>query len=127
MSLDITPAVPEGLQIIETYGAGRFSVAGTVYEGSVLVRPLETVRWNIAPDADVTIDAVAPFLDGLAGIDILVIGCGSAFMPPPVGLGEALKHRGLVLEWMDTGAACRTFNVLLAEGRQIAAALVAVE
>ncbi|MBI1985608.1 MAG: Mth938-like domain-containing protein, partial [Rhodospirillales bacterium] len=43
------------------------------------------------------------------------------------GLREDLKQAGLVLEWMDTGAACRTFNVLLAEERACAAALIAVE
>ena len=52
---------------------------------------------------------------------------GPAFLPSPKGLRESLKDRGLVLEWMDTGAACRTFNVLLAEDRHCAAALIAVE
>jgi uncharacterized protein len=41
-------------------------------------------------------------------------------------LRAAVRARGLALEWMDTGAACRTFNVLLAEGRPVAAALLAV-
>jgi len=48
-------------------------------------------------------------------------------LPVPSGLGEALRQQGMVLEWMDTGAACRTFNVLLGEDRRIAAALIAVD
>ena len=58
---------------------------------------------------------------------ILVVGCGAAFEPPPSGLREGLSEKGVVLEWMDTGAACRTFNVLLAEDRACAAALIAVD
>ena len=63
--------------------------------------------------------------DGSA--DILIVGCGRAFQLPPKGLKDGLGELGLVLEWMDTGAACRTFNVLLAEERAVAAALIAVE
>jgi uncharacterized protein len=58
---------------------------------------------------------------------LLVIGCGAAFQPPPPGLRDALRAAGAALEWMDTGAACRTFNVLLAEDRGAAAALIAVD
>ncbi len=56
-----------------------------------------------------------------------MLGCGARFAPPPKGLREGLKAQGVALEWMDTGAACRTFNVLLAEDRGAAAALIAVE
>jgi uncharacterized protein len=58
---------------------------------------------------------------------IVVMGCGATFLPPPPGLRAALRDKGLVLEWMDTGAACRTFNVLLGEDRAAVAALIAFD
>ena len=58
---------------------------------------------------------------------ILLIGCGTTFFPPPKSLRNALKNIGTALEWMDTGAACRTFNVLLAENRNVVSALIAVK
>jgi len=59
------------------------------------------------------------------GKRILIVGCGPVFEAPPAGLREALAELDVVLEWMDTGAACRTFNVLLSEDRPCAAALIA--
>jgi uncharacterized protein len=59
-------------------------------------------------------------------VDILLIGCGTGPAPVPAPLRAGLKSAGMSLEWMDTGAACRTFNILLAEQRRIAAALIAV-
>ena len=58
---------------------------------------------------------------------ILVIGCGAHFLPPTKGLRDDLRKAGIALEWMDTGAACRTFNVLLTEDRGAVAALIAVQ
>ena len=72
--------------------------------------------------ADITLDALAPLL--IDPPQILLIGCGERFLNLPLPLRAALKERGSVLEWMDTGAACRTFNVLLAEERSVAAALI---
>ena len=58
---------------------------------------------------------------------ILIVGCGSGFKAPPPDLRSSLKAQGIILEWMDTGAACRTFNVLLTEEREAVAALIAVD
>jgi len=103
----------------------RFRIAGVVHEGSVLVFPDRTLAWDARDFDTITLAALAPVASAATGI--LVIGCGPAFLPAPAGLREGLKAHGLVLEWMDTGAACRTFNVLLAEDRPCAAALIAVE
>jgi uncharacterized protein len=78
------------------------------------------------------IDPIAITIDNLAAVIaenplILVIGCGERFLPPPKGLRDDLRKAGIALEWMDTGAACRTFNVLLAEDRGAVAALIAVD
>ncbi|CCQ73038.1 Mth938-like domain-containing protein [Magnetospira sp. QH-2] len=127
ISLDITPLIPAGRQLIRGYGDGKFRIAETQHDGSVLVFADETLAWPVARWEDVTMDSLTPILDRAAEARLLLIGCGPAFVLPPRGLKKALKDdHGIVLEWMDTGAACRTFNVLLAEERAAAAALVAV-
>ena len=105
----------------------RFRIAGQVYEGSVLVFPELTLPWPVAGWEHITLDSLSRITAGEAAQDLLVVGCGGAFRPAPEGLKAGLKERGVALEWMDTGAACRTFNVLLAEDRALAAALIAVE
>ena len=81
---------------------------------------------NVGRGQVVTESALIAALDG-KGIEILLIGCGQSFSPPPKGLRQAIKAAGMALEWMDTGAACRTYNVLQLEDRPAAAALIAVE
>jgi uncharacterized protein len=122
---DITPAIPEGRQLVEGYGEGRFRIAGTVHEGSVIVFPDRTVGWEAAALADAT-EASLGAVFAAAGLDLLLLGCGVRMAPPPAALRLALRHAGIALEAMDTGAACRTFNVLMAEERRVAAALIAV-
>jgi uncharacterized protein len=124
MSLDITPLVPAGRQVIEAYGGGGFVVAGTRHAGSILVWPERTVAWAVATPDGITETALQALF--APAPEILVVGCGARFAAAPAALRAALKMRGLALEWMTTGAACRTFNVLLAEGRACAAALIAV-
>ncbi len=122
ISLDITPAVPAGRQLIQSYGDGRFRIAGEIYRGSVIVSGDETRLWPVLNAAEINFDNLSPIDAG-----ILVIGCGPVFLAPPVDLRAELKAEGIVLEWMDTGAACRTFNVLLTEERSAWAALIAVD
>lgn len=127
MSLDITPSTPEGRQVIQKYGDGRFQIAGVSFAGSVLVMPETSIAWSIDEAADITVQSLSPLFSEASRTGIILIGCGPKFLAPPKGLRAALKEQGAVLEWMDTGAACRTFNVLLTEERPVAAALIAVE
>jgi len=71
--------------------------------------------------------ALRPVIDHPAKVEILVIGCGAKFVLPDEDLRKGLREHGIVLEWMDTAAACRTYNVLAIEDRVVAAALVAVD
>jgi len=126
--MDLTPLVPQGRQIIESYGDGRFRVTGAVHQGSVLVFPDRTVAWPVAESTALTEDSLASVAAaGDAGtIDLLLIGCGPRMAMIPQKLRTALRAHGIVIEPMDTGAAARTYNVLAAEGRKVAAALIAV-
>jgi uncharacterized protein len=118
--------VPAGRQLIQGYGDGGFRIAGEVYRGSVLILPERTVPWSVLDPEGIIPDTLAEVTADATPFRILVVGCGRRFVPPPEGLGGSLREAGVALEWMDTGAACRTFNVLLLEGRDVAAALIAV-
>lgn len=112
--------------MVQAYGEGRFRISGEAVTGSVVVWPDGWTAWSVTNAASLTADDLAP-LHALAGtIDILLIGCGARFGPEPIGLRASVRAIGMALEWMDTGAACRTYNVLIGEGRRIAAALIAV-
>ncbi len=124
--LDITPPLPPGSQLIQGYGDGGFRISGTVHSGSVLVFPKRTVAWPVTVAADITLASLAEATASVETNHILVVGCGSGFAPPPSGLREALRDAGFALEWMNTGAACRTYNVLLIDGRAVTAALIAI-
>ncbi len=124
--MDITPAVPLGSQVIQGYGPGLFRIAGVVHNSSVLVLPDRTLAWGVTNFADISLGGFEPFLAKGISVDVLLLGCGSAMRLPPPDVRSALRAHGIVLEPMDTGAACRTFNILLTEGRQVAAALIAL-
>ncbi|HYN38216.1 MAG TPA: Mth938-like domain-containing protein [Rhodospirillales bacterium] len=127
MPIDITVRPAAGRQLVERYGGGGFTVSGVRWPGSVLIFPDRTIAWPVAEAAGIDATALAPVLTAASRPRILVIGCGRGFSPRPEGLDMAMRDAGIGLEWMDTGAACRTFNVLLLEDREVAAALLAVE
>ena len=57
---------------------------------------------------------------------MLLIGCGARIAPLPKAVRDGLREAGIGADTMDTGAACRTFNILVSEGRRVAAALIAL-
>ncbi len=126
MSLDITPAIPEGRQLIESYGGGGFRIGGEPYTGAVLVFPDKTLPWSITAADDAPISRLPQVTQSVPPTELLLIGLGNRPQGISPELRQALGVAGVVVEEMDTGAACRTFNVLLAEGRRVAAALIPV-
>jgi uncharacterized protein len=121
--MELTPVLPSGRQVIEGYGASGFRVAGIHYAVSILVFPDATLEWQVSRFEDVTLDALQPVVER-GGTEILLLGCGARMQRVPAALRQALKGAGISLDAMDTGAACRTYNVLLAEDRRVAAALL---
>ena len=113
-------------QLIQSYEAGSFRIAGVRHAGSVLVLPERTLAWPVSAPEEVTSGNLEPIRAADPAIDILVLGCGARFVLIPGELRAALKADGIVIEAMDTRAACRTYNLLLAEGRRVAAALIAL-
>jgi len=109
---------------IDSYGNGGFRFAGMSHRGSLLCLPSGIYGW----EAPAAIDAVSlsRVLDEADGIEVLLVGTGRDLVPLAPDLRQALRERSIVAEAMSTGAAVRTFNVLLAESRAVAAALIAV-
>jgi len=121
--MDLIPVATVGRQVIERYGASGFRVSGLIYHGPVLVFPDRTVPWAAASAADVTLDTLAPVIEH-GGVEILLLGLGVSARAVSAALRTKLRAARIVLEPMDTGAACRTYNVLVAENRRVAAALI---
>ena len=122
--MDITPLVPEGRLVIESYGDDGFRINGERHAGPVLVWPERVVPWEASSLDTAAIETLSPLFDAEPRIDILLIGSGATFEMAPAALRAALSARRIALESMDTGAACRTYNVLMAEDRRVAAALL---
>lgn len=125
--VDVTPVIPAGRQVIERYGNGRFTVSGEVWDGSVLVLPEETFVWPVVSPAELSFESFRGLIERNVPVDILLLGCGPRMTLVPSPLRKKLRAQGMVVEPMDTGAACRTYNILLAEERRVAAALIAVD
>lgn len=117
---------PAQVQLIRSYGPGHFLIGEREWRSPVLVMPLQTTAWHVARVEDLALDNLAPLTEAPTPTELLVVGCGprAVFLPAP--LRAALKAAGMGLEVVDTGSACRIFNVLLAEGRRVAAALIPV-
>lgn len=115
-----------GLQIVQSYGEGGFKVSGRRHQGSILILPDRTSIWSVGRVADMSLPSLQPIIETEPAVELLVIGCGPALARLPVTLSDVLRTKKIGVEAMDTGAACRTYNVLAAEGRRIAAALIAL-
>ena len=109
---------------IDSYGNGGFRFAQMSHKGSILCLPSGIYAWE-RPEPDALSAYVRVFAESDA-LSLLLVGTGRNLARPAEGVARAFRDAGLALEAMDTGAACRTYNVLLAEGRPVAAALVAV-
>lgn len=104
---------------VDGYGPGFFRIGGAVIEGPALAGPKGAVLWGGFDDA-------APLMALAGNIDVLFVGTGSEIAHIPSNLRTALEDAGLGVEVMASPAACRTYNILLSEGRRIALAVLPV-
>lgn len=112
---------------IEAYGNGGFRFAGMSHRGSLICLPDAIVGWSATSAEALTLDDLVILRQEPAAIELLLLGTGRSFMLPSAELRAGLRDIGIRVEPMDTGAACRTYNILLAEGRPVGAALIAVD
>jgi uncharacterized protein len=125
--MKMEPVVSGYTTVITAYGDGGFTVAGERRPGSILLMPESVGSWSVTDFDDLTVEALDTIAENSDDIEILIVGTGDrpALLSPD--LREHFKSRGVSIEAMATGPACRTYNVLLAEHRLVAAALIAVE
>lgn len=112
---------------ITAYGNGGFRFADMSHRGSLLCLPSGMHAWAAASAGDISLEALGPVLEQADDIDVLLIGMGSEIGFIPAAIRDAFRAKGVIVEGISTGSAIRTYNVLLAEGRAVAAALIAVD
>jgi len=104
---------------IDGYGPGFFRVGGQVVQGDVCVLPSGVLPWDGYGDT-------ATLIRARDAVDVLFIGTGAEVAHVPSAFRAALEEAGIAVESMASPAACRTYNVLLSEGRRVGVALFAV-
>jgi len=111
---------------IDAYGNGGFRFAGMSHRGSLLCLPAGIWPWPVASLQDLNEALLQPIFAQAAALDFFLLGVGAvpAALPPP--WRERFRAAGLVVDVMPTGAAVRTYNILVAEDRRFGAGLIAV-
>lgn len=116
-----------GRPLVNAYGGGGFRIGGVRYQGSVIVLGGAVAAWPVADLDAVSVEGLAAVVEAEPAVEVLLLGCGERAGVVPRALRDGLRGKGIAVDAMDTGAACRTFNVLLQEDRRVAAALIAVD
>ena len=123
---DILDGFVPGRHLIDAYGNGGFRFADMSHRGSVLMTPSGIRAWDVTEASAIDRTALRPIQAEAGTVELLLVGTGLDIVPLPDSLRRWLKDAGIGLDVMQTGAAARTYNILMAENRKVAAALVAV-
>ncbi len=124
--IEIRQAHFPGRAPIDAYGNGGFRFADMSHRGSVLCLPSGIYGWDKTDATGLSPADLQRVLDEAGQIEVLLVGTGSEIRPLSAELRAALREHRISSDPMSTGAAVRTFNVMLAESRAVAAALIAV-
>jgi uncharacterized protein len=117
--MDISQTSFDGARPFAGYGPGFFRVGDEVIEGALVLHAAGLQRWDGYDDPSA--------LTRLAEeVDFILVGTGAEIAHPPNDFRVAVEEAGIGLEVMNSPAACRTYNVLLGEGRRVAAAVLPV-
>ena len=115
--------IAEGVNVINGYTAQSVSVNGQAYNGSIVVPPTGDIQaWPVATVAELDVSHFSRIVE--LGPELVIFGSGNRLRFPPPHLLQPLMAARIGFECMDTAAACRTYNILVAEGRQVFAALL---
>lgn len=120
------PGFLPGRYPIDAYGNGGFRFADMSHQGSILLLPSGIYAWPVTGPQQLTSEIFAPVFKEAAGIELLLLGAGRDMIQLPDNLRWRFREHKIAIDVMPTGAAARTFNVLLSENRRVAAALIAV-
>lgn len=116
-----------GRHPIEGYFAGGFHFAGMAHHGSLLVLPDGVHDWAPAAADALTVEDFAAIFTRRSEIDFVLLGTGRDMVRPPRAVRDRFAAAALALDFMATGAAVSTYNLVLGERRKVAAALLAAE
>ncbi|MGN7618493.1 MAG: Mth938-like domain-containing protein [Ehrlichia sp.] len=120
--MDITPIICANQNVITGYGTGKFFINDSVYLGSHIVFPNKVVSC-----LDLSVSSLENIIELLdTSLDIVLVGTGKNHIFLPNEIKNNFLKKGFNLEHMSTGAVCRTYNVLLYEGRNVCAALISL-
>lgn len=104
---------------VDGYGPGFFRVGGTAHDAPLVILPSGVAPWR-------GYDDTAPILAAAGDIDVCLVGTGDDIAHVPDDFRRALEEAGIGVEFMASAQACRTYNVLLGEGRRVGLALLPV-
>ncbi len=121
-----SPHLPTPAQI-EAYGNGGFRFGGMSHRGSLLCLPDGIWAWPVNNVTEVTLAALLPVFARGEVLDVFLIGVGRDPWPLPERLRARFRDLSISVDTMPTGAAVRTYNILLAENRRVGASLIAVD
>jgi uncharacterized protein len=124
--IEIRDAHFPGRAPIDAYGNGGFRFADMSHRGSLLCLPSGIHGWELQEGEPLTVASLMKVIAETSEIEVLLVGTGANLKPIPAEVKAALKAKGIASDPMSTGAAVRTFNIMLAESRAVAAALIAV-
>ena len=111
---------------IDAYGNGGFRFAQMSHRGSLLCLPSGMFAWDVKNVASINANSLAPVLNAHEEIDVLLVGLGSDIVMFDPEIRQLLRDHEIIVDAVGTGGAVRTYNILLAENRAVAAALISV-
>ncbi len=125
--MDVTPLIRANQNVIQSYTKGVFKISSVIYNSPVIVAPDMVNVWkipNVRGVSDLKLEHFYDLIKTSDNIDVMLLGSGAKMNFLPRELKVLLKENGLKIDVMDTGAACRTYNVLMADGRRVVCALL---
>lgn len=124
--MDLQPIQRADRMTIQGYGKGGFRVSDQLYDGSAIVLADRVLPWPVTAVDQIDAESFDPLIEAGPLPEVVLLGCGQRMALIPSAVRKAVREKGIVLDPMDTGAACRTYNILLGEDRRVAACLIAV-
>jgi uncharacterized protein len=123
---DITPIIPSYKKIITAYGKGGFKINEEKIDGNILLFPEEVISYELADIQSFKEKDFYHYENYFKNTEILLIGGGEKTSFFSNEIEKLFRAKNIIIDYMDTGAAARTYNVLLSEERKVAVVLIAV-
>jgi len=120
---DITPILGEEIKVIKSYGDDSFTVNEEKFKSSIFIFQNKALAISAKNIDEIKLEDFSEFLED---IEILIIGFGETSDFLSAKIEKEIKSHGVKIEYMNSGAAARTYNVLITEERKVAAVIIAV-